>query len=227
MVVCLGLPGWASTQRDIHRLIWGCPWGDTCHLLGFLVQGIRGRCTDNLDYWCIRLHHPHHFTSDALPAATLPIYPALGRAPSMLGCIFSGLVALEKITKTKILNYLTAHTVQIMTDRHPFTGIFSKTTSVFWKYKGKSCWILRKHKMKGGSNISWTKYAFERPSLVCNNPSKLVGTYVRLPLGVVGSPAGKWLHVVRGRRSPPSWHPLVAGGSASEQARLVKTVKVQ
>ena len=56
----------------------------------------------------------------------------------------------------------------------------------------------------------------------------LVGAYVGLPLGVVGSPAGgKWLRMVRGRRSPPSWHPLVAGGSASEQARLVKTVKVQ
>jgi len=55
----------------------------------------------------------------------------------------------------------------------------------------------------------------------------LVGAYVGLPLGVVGGPGGKWLRVVRGRRSPPSWHPLVAGGSASEQARLVKTVKVQ
>ena len=58
----------------------------------------------------------------------------------------------------------------------------------------------------------------------------LVGAYVGLPLGVEGSPGGKWLHdarVVRGRWSPPSWHPLVAGGSASEQARLVKTVEVQ
>ena len=55
----------------------------------------------------------------------------------------------------------------------------------------------------------------------------LVGTYVGLPVGVEGSPGGKWLHVVWRRRSPPSWHPLVAGGSASEQAWLVKTVKVQ
>ena len=47
-----------------------------------------------------------------------------------------------------------------------------------------------------------------------------VGAYVGLPLGVEGSPGGKWLRVVRGRQSPPSWHPLVAGGSASEQARL-------
>ena len=62
----------------------------------------------------------------------------------------------------------------------------------------------------------------------------LVGAYVGLPLGVEGSPGGKWLRVVRGRQrvvrgrqSPPSWHPLVAGGSASEQARVVETVKVQ
>jgi len=49
----------------------------------------------------------------------------------------------------------------------------------------------------------------------------------RLPLGVEGSPGGKWLRMVWGRQSPPSWHPLVAGGSASEQMRLVKMVKVQ
>jgi len=55
----------------------------------------------------------------------------------------------------------------------------------------------------------------------------LVGAYVGLPLGVEGSPGGKWLCVVRGWRSPPSWHLLMAGVSASEQVRLVKTVKVQ
>jgi len=55
----------------------------------------------------------------------------------------------------------------------------------------------------------------------------LVSEYVGLPLGVEGSPGGKWLCVVWGRRSPPSWHPLVAGDSASEQARQVKTVSVQ
>jgi len=53
----------------------------------------------------------------------------------------------------------------------------------------------------------------------------LIGTYVGLRIGVVGNPGGKWLRVVRGRWSSPSWHPLVAGGSASEQARLVKTVQ--
>jgi len=33
------------------------------------------------------------FTPDALPAATLQIYPGLGQAPNMLACIPSGLVA--------------------------------------------------------------------------------------------------------------------------------------
>jgi len=32
------------------------------------------------------------FTSDALPAATLPLYPGLGHAPNMLACIPSGIV---------------------------------------------------------------------------------------------------------------------------------------
>jgi len=32
------------------------------------------------------------FTSDAIPAATLPIYPGLGQAPNMLTCIYSGVV---------------------------------------------------------------------------------------------------------------------------------------
>jgi len=55
----------------------------------------------------------------------------------------------------------------------------------------------------------------------------LAGTHVGLHLGVVRSPEDKWLRIVRGRQSPPGWHPLMAGGSASEQARPVKTVKVQ
>ena len=33
------------------------------------------------------------FTLDALPAATIPLYPGLGQAPSMLACIPSGVVA--------------------------------------------------------------------------------------------------------------------------------------
>jgi len=42
------------------------------------------------------LPHPAIFTLDALPVATLPIYPGLGQAPSMLDCIPSGLVELLK-----------------------------------------------------------------------------------------------------------------------------------
>ena len=76
-------------------------YGDTRHLLGFMVQGEdkRGRHTNNPAG-----HHPMWttsattsiiptiFTLDALPVATLPIYPGLGQAPSMLGEIPGGLV---------------------------------------------------------------------------------------------------------------------------------------
>ena len=46
--LCPGLPGWASTRRNIHPLMWGRPRGDTRHL-GFMVQGEdnRGRRTNN------------------------------------------------------------------------------------------------------------------------------------------------------------------------------------
>jgi len=39
---------------------------------------------------------PPIFTPDALPAATLPIYPGLGQAPNMLACIDSGLVTAKR-----------------------------------------------------------------------------------------------------------------------------------
>jgi len=35
---------------------------------------------------------PPIFTLDALPAATLPLYPGLGQAPNMLACIPSSMV---------------------------------------------------------------------------------------------------------------------------------------
>jgi len=79
--------------------MWGHPQGDTQqsyfahHLLGFLVQGEdnKGRCTNNLAG-----RHPIQtngaptsiiptiFMPDALPTATLPIYPGMGQPPSVL-----------------------------------------------------------------------------------------------------------------------------------------------
>jgi len=68
--LCLGLPGWAGSRRNIHPLMWECPWGDTCHCLGFIVQmeDNKSRRADNppgcqpiLTNWCPHLHHPHHF----------------------------------------------------------------------------------------------------------------------------------------------------------------------
>jgi len=41
----------------------------------------------NLDHRYPHCHHPPNFTPDALPAATLPIYPGLGQAPNVLDCI--------------------------------------------------------------------------------------------------------------------------------------------
>jgi len=39
------------------------------------------------------LHHPPIFTPDAVPAASLPIYPVLGQAPNMFAHIRNGLVS--------------------------------------------------------------------------------------------------------------------------------------
>ena len=51
---------------------------------------IQTDCHPILTNWCPNLYHPHHFTPDALPGATLPIYPGLGQAPNILACIPSG-----------------------------------------------------------------------------------------------------------------------------------------
>ena len=72
-------------------------------------EGNRGRCTDNPPG-----SHPTRtigaptsiihtiFMPDAIPVATLLIYPGLGQAPSMLGWTPSGLV---KLTPKKTQNY--------------------------------------------------------------------------------------------------------------------------
>ena len=52
------------------------------------------------DHRCLHLHHPPNFTPDAIPAATLPIYPGLGQAPNMLDCILGGLVLHPTLHKT-------------------------------------------------------------------------------------------------------------------------------
>jgi len=82
----LGLPGWAGARRHL--------------LLDFMVQG-KTTEADTPTIWLgatpsglISNLHPSSpiFTPDALPAATLPIYPGFGQAPNMLACIPSGLV---------------------------------------------------------------------------------------------------------------------------------------
>jgi len=84
MAPFLGLPGWAGARRKL--------------LLDYVVQG---KITDTPTIWLGAipsglisdppLSSPR-FMPDALPAASLPIYPCLGQAPNMLACIPSGLV---------------------------------------------------------------------------------------------------------------------------------------
>jgi len=73
------------------------PEGTFRHLLDFLEENEHNtdRRTNNLDVlppiqtnWCPHLCHPHHFTQDALPCTTLPIYPGLGT-----GIKYAGLIA--------------------------------------------------------------------------------------------------------------------------------------
>jgi len=65
-------------------------------------EDIRGRHTDHpAGRHSIRINQRPtsiipHFTPDALPAATLALYPRLGQAPNMLDCIPSGLVLVYK-----------------------------------------------------------------------------------------------------------------------------------
>jgi len=82
------------------------------------------------------LHHSHHFTPYALPSSTLPIYPGLGQAPSMLACIRGAL-------------YM--YTVLLL-----FNRLFSRTAWVSWHQKGKPFCILMKEEMMGWQWHCWT-----------------------------------------------------------------------
>jgi len=59
-----------------------------------------------------------NFTPDALPVATLPIYPGLGQAPNMLDCLPGG------YQDTKLLNL--------------FSDLFSRTTWISHYQKGRT-----------------------------------------------------------------------------------------
>jgi len=91
--------------------MWGRPWGDIQQLYFcsqssgyFLVQSEdnTGRLWDASTIWMDTTPSkligaptsaiPTIFTPDALPGRTLPIYPGLREAPSMLVCILGGLV---------------------------------------------------------------------------------------------------------------------------------------
>ena len=83
-------------------------------LLDFMVQGkmaeadtptIRmGATPSRLN--STHLHHPSIVTPDALPAATLPLYPGLEQAPNMMACIPGGLVESYTILLVSIMMLL-------------------------------------------------------------------------------------------------------------------------
>jgi len=45
------------------------------------------------------------FSPDALPAATLPLYPVLGQAPNMLDCIPSGCMSEMEWSRACVLHF--------------------------------------------------------------------------------------------------------------------------
>jgi len=92
--ICPGLPGSAGTRRDIHPLTPESCCGTLSSFWIFWGMGkiIEACSPPRPDHRCPHLHHPTNFTPDALPAATLPIYPGLGQAPNMLDYIRGGLV---------------------------------------------------------------------------------------------------------------------------------------
>jgi len=67
--------------------------GEPVHLLGFMVhRKITEADTDNMAGHNPTSNIPTIFMPDPLSVTTLVIYPGLGRAQSMLGCITDGLV---------------------------------------------------------------------------------------------------------------------------------------
>jgi len=78
----LGLPGWAGARRNLLDFVvqWKITEADTSTIrLGATPTGL------------------NIFTPDALPAATLPLYPGLGQAPNMVACTPSGFSTLVTV----------------------------------------------------------------------------------------------------------------------------------
>jgi len=94
MALCPGLPGWTGTRRDIHPLTLEIDFSGRWSVIILNIKRM-GKITE-ASALTIQLDatpsgrpmppppHPPSFTPDALPAATLPIYPGLGQAPYML-----------------------------------------------------------------------------------------------------------------------------------------------
>jgi len=65
---------------------------------------------------------------DALPAATLPIYPGLGQAPNMLACIPSGLVSHNyRMTEKQPVNgHFIFHCEFVTVFSHAWTDLYMR-----------------------------------------------------------------------------------------------------
>jgi len=135
MAIFPGLSGWYNTRRNIHLLICGRP-----HAI-FWVLWCKGKVTEadeltkRLDttpsgLLVPHLHHPHKFYARC-PSCRKPpnIYPGLGHAPSMLGCIPGGLVH-KNMGKNK-----NSHIIQSPFTRNIVVQLFTCLISPdFWHY---------------------------------------------------------------------------------------------
>jgi len=138
-----GTTGWAGTRRDIHSHTWNILW----EFLNFMKRGEdnRGKCTNNPTQ-----RHPiqtidaptssyPNFILNALPTATLPIYPGLGQAPNMLDCIPGDLTVFEH--NYKIVNTHTHYCFTAICLVNVFSLVSQLETGGFcWSIVLLPCW---------------------------------------------------------------------------------------
>jgi len=93
---------YTHTHTNVYGLFSGTTRVSRCQKRNLLLEFYgasednRGRHTDHpVGRHSTRTNQPPtsniaHFTPDALPAATFPLYPGLGQTPNMLACIANG-----------------------------------------------------------------------------------------------------------------------------------------
>ena len=99
---------WVSQYQKVHFAIFWIFWSKM-KITQADAPTIWMDCHPFQSNWCPHLCHPHHFTQDALPYTTLPIYPGLGQAPNMLVYVPSGLVAYPVACLVRLVSYIHLH----------------------------------------------------------------------------------------------------------------------